>query len=129
MSHTFQRCFKDIKEVSNLQVGMHWYFHKLHIIYSISKTFSNALPFLKEKSHVNMNGHEFQSIHNQRVESWRGYHTVMYEQVLKLLLSTWVPGAALHRISVEFTLMMMIRMISPHQPYDLSDGRCTANNR
>lgn len=69
MSHTFQGYFKDIKEVSILQVGMHWYFHKLHIIYGISKTFSNALPFLKKKSQVNMNDREFQRVHHQRVES------------------------------------------------------------
>lgn len=35
-SYTFQGRFKDVKEVFDLKMGMHWYIHKFHTIYGIT---------------------------------------------------------------------------------------------
>lgn len=55
-SYTFQGCIKDIKEVSNLKMGMHQYFHKFHIICGITKLIPSAIHchLFSEKSHGNI---------------------------------------------------------------------------
>lgn len=33
--YIFQGCFKDVKEVFDLKMGMYWYIYKFYIIYGI----------------------------------------------------------------------------------------------